>query len=268
MWMGNDADGLLVPRDHGIILRSGAEQIATRETFKLSFDRHPDSGNLLMAGASAVDTQRYVDVSWLKGASEAYHISDDIRDYVLAEVPIVEANVPNRNMDCFLDSRLVEFLPMFGCYCYQTFIGKPTFYEHQHDDATKAKGVIFDASLREVNGRLFVFILKGFDRTKDARLAEDVLTGRRKGHSMSAWTSHLDCCFCGHRFDTAWVNACTHLKGKPEIPDRFLGKGQVIGGRLVYALPYSYRFFESSSVGDPAAYSAWETWAKDLGADA
>lgn len=239
------------------IVRGYAEQIATQETFRLPCHKSA-YGHLLLASASVVDRSSVVDVSWLPAAHEVYNISADIRDYVLAEVPIVEGDVPNRNMNCFLTSRLVEFLPQFGVQAYRTFVGKPVHYEHQHDDDKKAKGVIFDASMREVDGRCFVTILKGFDRTKDPALASDVLTGKRRGHSMSAWTAHMDCSHCGRRWDTSYENACDCIKGPRErrIHGKFLGKGRVLNSVLVYDAVAGFRFFESSSVADPASWSA------------
>lgn len=249
------------------IVRGYAEQIATQETFKLDYEIDRATGRMLMANASALDRGAVVDVSWLPAASEQYRISADIRDYVIAEVPIVEGDVPNRNMDCFLTSRLVEFSPKHGVQAFRTFVGKPVFFEHQHDDHTKAKGVILDAQMREINGRWFVNILKAFDRTKDRALAEDVLSGRRRGHSMSAWTSYMDCSICGHRWDTSYSTACECMKGPAfnRVQGRFMGKGQVYNGQLCYDAVYNYTFFESSSVGDPAAWTAHQTQQKPFG---
>lgn len=243
------------------IIRSYAEQLATQETFRLSYERNPSNGKLLMANASVTDASKTpVDVSWLPAAAEQYRISADIKDYVIAEVPIVEGDVPNRNMDCFLTSRLVAFNTKFGMQTYKTFVGKPTFYEHQHDDVTKAKGVIFDASMRVINGRVYVTILKGFDRTKDRALAEDILSGRRRGHSMSAWTNFMDCSVCGHRWDTSYHAACDCIKGPvmARAPGRFAGKGSIYNGQLCYDAVEGFSFFESSSVGDPANYGAFQ----------
>ncbi len=244
------------------IVRSYAEQVATQDSFKLDFSLNKADGRLMMANASVLDRKAVVDVSWLAAAAESYHISADIRDYVIAEVPIVEGDVPNRNMHCFLTSRLVEFLPKHGVQAFKTFVGKPVFYEHQHDDNTKAKGVILDASMRNVNGRWYVNILKAFDRTKDHKLAEDVLTGKRRGHSMSAWTSYFDCATCTHRWDTSYQTSCDCVKGplNARAPGRYYGMGTVLpGSRLVYAAPYQFHFFESSNVGDPANYGAFQT---------
>ena len=250
--------GIITRSSH--IVQSYASQINTEESFRLGLDKDASSGRMLMASASAVDRNAVVDVSWLPAASEQYNISSDIRDYVIAEVPIVEGDIPNRNMHCFLTSRLVEFVPKYGVQAYKTFVGKPVFYEHQHDDNTKAKGVILDASMRHINGRWFVMILKAFDRTKDSKLANDVLTGNRKGHSMSAWTENFDCGFCGHRWDTSYQNACEHAKGpyNRRMSGRYTGLGEMINGSLVYAVTHNAVFFESSSVGDPANYGAMQ----------
>ncbi len=259
----------LIPNQNktGTILTSFATQIATKETFKLGTSLDASNGHLMMASASSVDPTSRVDVSMLAAAAEAYHISADIRDYVIAEVPIVEGDVPNRNMHCFLTSRLVEFLPEQGTQCFRTFVGKPTFYEHEHHDHTKAKGIILDAQMRHVNGRWFTFLLKAFDRTKDRKLAEDILSGRRTGHSMSAWASEFDCSLCGHRWDTSYAKSCDCAKGNPRERQNnaYRGFGSVMQGKLVYGVPKGITFFESSSVGTPANHGANQVTETTLG---
>lgn len=238
----------------GTVITSFANQIATQESFRLNTEIDSTTGHLMMASASAVDPSSRVDVSMLAAAAESYKISSDIRDYVIAEVPIVEGDIPNRNMHCFLTSRLVEFIPEYGTQCFKTFVGKPVFYEHEHNDHTKAKGIILDAQMREVNGRWFVFILKAFDRTKDRKLAEDVLSGRRKGHSMSAWANKFNCSLCGHLWDTSYEKSCDCAKGQMNVrrPNVYAGFGDIVDDKLVYGVPKGITFFESSSVGVPA----------------
>ena len=121
--------------------------------------------------------------------------------------------------------------------------------------------------MKQVNGRWFTMILKAFDRTKDRQLAEDVLNGRRRGHSMSAWTAFMDCSNCGHRWDTSYPSACDCIKGdaRTRVQGKFMGKGQVLNGNLIYDAVYEYHFFESSSVGDPANYGAFQTQQKPFG---
>jgi hypothetical protein len=247
------------------IIRGYAEHVSSQEGRKLSCDVDKSTGRKHILSASAVDAKQVVDISWLPAAAEEFHISPDIKDYVIAEVPIVEGNVPNRNMHCFLTSRLAQFLPQYGMPAYRTFVGKPTFLEHDHDDITAAKGVIFDASLKCVNGRWHVYIIKGFCRQKDPQLAEAVFSGKRKGHSMSSWASHFGCSICGHVWDTSYANACDCAKGpiKQRQPDQYRGFGQVYdGNKLCYAVVDGMYFIESSSVGDAANYAAQQVFVK------
>jgi hypothetical protein len=71
-----------------------------------------------------------IDYSWLKGASETYQISPDIKDYILSEVPIVSCDFPNRNLHSFPMSEVSYFDPRFGQFVYKTFTGKPTYADH------------------------------------------------------------------------------------------------------------------------------------------
>ena len=242
------------------VIHSYAEQLAVQETFRLDSELDNSSGKMNLLSASVTAPSSVVDVSWLPAAAEKYKISADIKDYVLAEVPIVEGDVPNRNMHCFLSSRLVDFLPEYGMPAYRTFVGKPVFLEHKHEIIEAAKGIILDARMHFHNGRSYVMILKAFDRTKDRSLAEDVLSGRRRGHSMSAWAGQFDCAGCGHRWNTQYANSCECVRSGPNgeaVAGRYLGMGKVLAdNRLVYVCPASFRYFESSSVGDPANFGA------------
>jgi hypothetical protein len=241
------------------ILHSYANQISTRESFRLETGIDPVNGRMGLLSASATDPSSIVDVSGLAAAAEKYKISADINDYVLAEVPIVEGDVPNRNMHCFLTSRLLEWLPEYGMQAYKTFVGKPVFMEHKHDIIEAAKGIILDARMHVHNNRSYVMILKAFDRTKDRNLAEAVLSGKRRGHSMSAWAGEFDCAACGHRWNTQYQNSCECVRGDPgaQVNNRYVGMGRITAdGRLIYVAPAKFRYFESSSVEDPANFGA------------
>ena len=252
-------------KDSPHILTSYAEQFSAVETFKKSTEVLQNRLHLM--SASVVEPQATVDVSWLPAASEKYHLSSDIKDYILAEVPIVEGDVPNRNMNCFLTSRLLDFQPTLGMPTFRTFVGKPVFYEHQHHDITKAKGVILDSRMTHHAGRWFVTLLKAFDRTKDRSLAESVLSGKRRGHSMSAWAGTFECSICAHKWDTTYAKSCDCVRGPVEsrMVDRYLGKGLIMNGSLCYDVPGAFHFFESSSVGDPANYAAHQLQQTSVG---
>jgi hypothetical protein len=187
----------------------------------------------------------HLDISWLPFAAERYHTSADIRDYVLVDVPIVVANFPNRNMDAFTYQQLTDWRTPIGRVAYQTFIGKPAHKDHDNMDDTKAKGIIFDASLVPFRGRWHVKILKGFDRSKDQRLANLVQKKNRIGHSMGALVERTECSLPWCKFHSDGRITCDHVR-------QGAGKGERQRGHLVYENMLDFYFVESSSVEDPA----------------
>jgi len=187
----------------------------------------------------------FLDISWLPLAANAYKVSPDIKDYVLVDVPIVIADYPNRNMDCFTYKELTSFRPIIGMPAFKTFYGKPAHQDHDNMDPTRAKGVIFDATLTPFRGMWHVKILKGFDRTKDGRLANLVQKKDRIGHSMGALVERTECSLPWCRFHSDGRITCDHINGGR-------GKGDVVKGHLTYENMMDYYFVECSSVEDPA----------------
>lgn len=186
-----------------------------------------------------------LEIDWLPFAAEQYHISPDIHDYVLVEVPIVVASYPNRNLDAFPYEELTAWRTSVGRPSYASFIGKPVHQDHDNQDDAKAKGVIFDATLVSFRGRWHVKILKGFDRSKDKKLADLVQKKNRVGHSMGALVEQTECSSPSCRYLSDGVTTCQHIaKGT--------GKGDVIDGHLIYELLRKFVYVESSSVADPA----------------
>ncbi len=187
----------------------------------------------------------YLDISWLPLAANTYHVSPDISDYVLVDVPIVVADFPNRNMDGFTYKELVTFRSIVGRTSYQSFIGKPVHQDHDNLDPTRAKGIIFDATLTKFMDQWHVKILKGFDRSKDARLAKLVQQKNRIGHSMGALVERTECSLPWCRFSSDGRVTCDHIRGGQ-------GKGEIIKGHLAYENMKDFYYVESSSVEDPA----------------
>ena len=186
-----------------------------------------------------------LDVSWLPFAAEKYQISADIKDYVLVEVPIVVATYPNRNCDAFPYSELTAWRTMAGAPGYATFTGRPVHRDHDNQVDERAKGVIFDSALVPFRGRWHVKILKGFDRTKDPKLAQLVQQKNRVGHSMGSLVNRTSCSLPWCKFESDGVTTCDHIAGGA-------GKGQIIRHHLVYELLHDWIMVESSSVADPA----------------
>jgi len=187
---------------------------------------------------------RKLDYSWLIGASDTYQISPNINDYLLTEVPIISVGLPNRNLHCFSYEEVTYFDPRFGCFVYQTFKGKPTFISHENKDFTKAKGVHFDATMRKVPGWNIwkIYVLLGYDRTKDPALVRSIEKGECRGYSMGAWVSYF-------------INSITGQVSNGSQALKY-PKGSVFNQRLSYDLCNGVEFFETSSVGDPADVSA------------
>jgi hypothetical protein len=210
-----------------------------------------DGDIVRVANAKAFDLPlgHPLDVSWLKSASETYKISSDYRDYIVCEVPIVTANVPNRNMDAFSYKELTYYSPLYGCMTYQTFKGKPTHINHDNRDPTKAKGVIFDASLRKIGGVYHVHVALGFDRTKDADLVQEIIASPVNGFSMGALVSYTTCSICGFK-SNGRVYCDEHIGFKGSK------KGSIFDNRIAFEYCNLCNYIETSRVGSPADINA------------
>lgn len=226
-------------------LKVGESEAASNifEGHKLSVHDDNDGNTRL---ATPVAQRPLIDISWLPLASPAYNISPKISDYVFVEIPIVTADVPNRNLDCFPLKELLRFDVPSGKPVFGSFIGKPTHADHDNKEPLKAKGVIFDAYMTpmEIRGHRYVKvrILAGWDRTKDPVLVKKILQRERVAHSMGAYVDYTQCSYCGAIAKSGQITCHP--------------KGQIIGGTLVYETCGGVCFIESSSVGDPADFDA------------
>ncbi len=187
--------------------------------------------------------KRDIDVGWLQAAADTYHISGDINDYVIVDIPSVTIDIPNRNLQAFPYEEVSYFDNMQGSLVYQTFVGRPTHIDHQNANPIEAKGVHFDSTMQFVPAYNVwkIRTLAGFDRTKDPKLVDDILSGRRNGYSMGALVQNFVCSNCGKV--EVIKNPCRCMA---------MGKGSVVDGRLVYQLCAGVQYFEQSSVEDPA----------------
>lgn len=184
--------------------------------------------------------------SWLPQASKVYKISPDLNDYILVEVCIMCSDLPNRNAVAFPLTELTSFNPDVGCLGYQTWIGKPTFVEHHNDILEHAKGVIFDAYMKdapEYEGDIGkVYVLLGFDKTKDPKLCEEILSGKRNCYSMGSYSDNFRCSICG---SLASKGGCEHCDvSRPRL--------EIVDGKLAFSNVVGMMGFEVSSVETPA----------------
>lgn len=227
--------------------------------------QHAQVAVLALKGRSGAVERVPLDISWLRGASETYQISPDIRDFVFVNLPIITADIPNRNMDCFSYPELTRHSPITGMLTYRTFVGKPTHQNHKNQDPTKAKGVHFDASLAQAwvrPGQLGyesqadpiqvwkTRVMTGWDRSKDLSLATSIEKRQRTGYSMGGLVDYAVCSVptCGA---ITTPRPCVHLANG--------GKGSVHSGYLVFEFCHGVNFIESSVLDEePADIDAWE----------
>ena len=188
---------------------------------------------------------------WLPFAAKEYKLSTDIRDYVLVPVPILFSDIPNTNGDSVSIGELLRFDPELGMQAFKTFRGKPTFYEHDNQDITKAKGVILDAFMRPLRkfggGKYFKLVeLLAYDRTKDPLLVNSILSGENNAYSLGFYFKSYKCSICNQRFGQGGHSKpCSHT-----APKR--GTYRQNDGRLAYRQCEIIRGFETSVVASPA----------------
>lgn len=202
-----------------------------------------------LTGEQAGGTARLLDANiWLPKCAEHYHISPDIRDYIVVPVPSIITSLPNTNGDSASFAQLTAFNPEFGQMSYRTWVGKPTHVEHDNKDITKAKGVILDTYLRPLpNYPKYAKLVKlmAFDRTKDAQLVDNILKRKVSTYSMGMYYSSYTCPICAARVGKGIGSPCVHTRpGRPtyQLPD----------GRLAYRMCEGLVGFETSVVLDPA----------------
>lgn len=198
---------------------------------------------------------------WLPFAAEKYLLSPDLADYVMVPVIIMPTDLPNRNKVAFPYLELSSWLPRARQISYQSWKGAPTHIEHINRDWRQAKGVVLDASLQPMHGRAGnlwkVLSLCAFDRSKDAALANDILTGMRKNYSMGAMVDRYSCSVCGSVSEEGKgkVLGCGHQHVDPRSASMMTFKtpqGTVLGHYNAHGI----QGFEVSSVGVPAWPSA------------
>lgn len=234
----------------------GEAVIASKGTELFNAPRERSRNLIDLKGSDASSfPKRFIDFSWLSSAAKVYNLSEDIGDYICVPVPLVTSDIPNRNMQGFALEDLVEFDPKLGRMRFQTFVGKPTFINHQNTVLRDAKGVNLDVTLAPLkNYRVVkIVVLSAFDRTKDPVLCNEILAGKRNAYSMGALAEYFICSVCGGELGPAVKRSCNCLN----VDYRNLRTlGGVVGGTLQYLLAKNFTFIENSSVDSPADISA------------
>ena len=187
---------------------------------------------------------------WLPKAAEIYGTSRDIRDYIIVPVPVNITELPNTNGDAFSLNEWLSFNPDQGRLAYQTFIGKPTFIEHNNKDVRQAQGIIFDSNLSKLKNfrgnHARLTLLLSFDRTRCPERCDRILSGELNTYSKGTTYRAYKCSICGQIVTPKNRNFCSHTAfNRPTYLD-----GRT--GRLAYRDCKVLTGFECSSVGDPA----------------
>ena len=199
--------------------------------------------------------RRYIDYSYLASAAKIYDISPNIHDYVCIPVPIVTAEIPNRNSQAFEFSDLISFDPTVGRMLYQTFIGKPTHIDHKNSILNKAKGINLDAALVPMKKYKLVkiFVLAAFDRSKDIELVGNILDNKRNCYSMGALAQMFQCSICKGLLGPSIERTCTCFGTDYQDLSTL---GSVSNGKLHYHIARDFGFIEISNVSSPADVGA------------
>jgi len=193
--------------------------------------------------------QMEIDTDIVAAASESYRLSPNISDYVIVPMPIVTADLPNRNLQFFSVPEITYFDPQYGMMVFQTFKGKCCFADHNNSSPPDAKGIIVDAALQFVPEYDVwkICIITLWDRTKDVKLVKDILSGSRDGYSMGSLVQNFVCSICG-KIDPGDGSCCEHMQQK----------GKMFGSkkRIASQSCCGSCFFETSSVDVPADSTA------------
>jgi hypothetical protein len=188
---------------------------------------------------------------WLPLAASHYHISPNLKDYLLIPVPALISSIPNSNGDSVSKQELLAFSPNLGIPAFKSWKGKGTFLEHDNKDITRAKGVILDVYLRPLRGfaggrHAKVIELLAFDKTKDKELCRKLEAGDINTFSVGIYYSSFSCSTCGNTVSPSAGQPCNHTRHKMRT---YLDSQS---GQLVYRHCHNIVGFETSCVADPA----------------
>lgn len=197
-----------------------------------------------------------IDTSWLPFAAKTYCISPNLEDYVVKNMPLCPADLPNRNGVGFQLSELLRFQPPpIARQVYRAWAGCPVHYEHDNEDHTKALGVIFDTSLRLVkthgDKKLYmVHGLVGVDRKKYPEHARRLLNNELTTGSMGALADEFTCSVCGKAVTKHPFMNCNHVGTPDQVNWRVVSHDGV--DKLAFLWAHSLSPLEYSIVEDPA----------------
>ena len=205
-----------------------------------------------------------IDTTWLPFAAKTYHISANLDDYVIVNIPICPSDIPNRNGIAFPLAELIAFQPPpISRITYKAWTGCPVHLEHDNEDHEKALGVIFDTSLRVMKGygggkHYVVYGLIGIDKKKAPETAAAFANGNVDTGSMGAMADYFTCSVCNSKATDNEFTNCPHIKSISSVNWRIMDyQGQKV---VAYLNAHVLSPIEYSIVKDPA----WATCLSDM----
>jgi hypothetical protein len=163
--------------------------------------------------ANKIDLDNIVLKDLLEAVSDMYKISTDLNDYMFIVQRALTANVPNKNMDAFEDTELLD-LKDDGRFTYETFIGVPLLREHRDTEIDKAGGVVIGVYFDDENEYdKPVITLGALDTKKWSDVAYLLKQGSRIGFSMGCVVEKTVCSVCGNEAKTE-SQFCEHIRQK------------------------------------------------------
>lgn len=191
-------------------------------------------------------------------AAEKYNISKDLADYVAVPVIVMPSDLPNRNRVAFPYERLTEFDPLTGSLAFESWRHMPAHMDHINADYSIAKGIVLDVGMRPIKRSKSdlwkVNALLAFDRTRDPKLVNSILSGERSSYSMGALVNGYSCSICGTEVPQKEkpTCACAPDPSQPGVFRTFRVRGR---DRLSHWNTGSIKGIEISSVQIPAYLS-------------
>lgn len=197
-----------------------------------------------------------IDTSWLPFAAKTYHISPRLEDYLVVNIPLCPSDLPNRNGVAFPIEELVKYQPPpISRQVYKAWSGCPMHLEHDNEDCTKAIGVIFDTSLRQIKGygdgkHWAVMGLVGIDKTKHPEIAQKFMNGEMNTGSMGCTADSFTCSVCDSPASDNQFTNCAHISSTQHVNWKVVD--HMGEKKIAYLNAHGLSPIEFSAVGDPA----------------
>ena len=200
-----------------------------------------------------------MDTNWLASAARTYNISPSLTDYIVVPVILFYTDIPNKNGFGFSLDNLASWNSEQGMSFYQTWKGKPVFFNHDNKDVQRSSGIVLDVFLRRQTAKDKTasgprgdywkeLALLAVDRDKNRELAQGIMSRDISAYSMGTIvTGGYMCSVCERK-----VGTCRHLDMRKHRYDMKLVDTGKDRPELAYVVGLNPVGFEVSAVTVPA----------------